>query len=157
MRKGDKYNTTLQFRSKTAEEIEIRAENYQKKKTFMKRRKTMKYYIIPKREYMMEINADNKDDAIIKFATNMDTDMNIYFKVVTEEELEKIKENESDSAAHARFVTKFMEDELLNSFDVPKEDAHDVAVDAYDIYCEGNGQTEYECIEEAYNNWINGV
>lgn len=111
----------------------------------------MKYYIIPKFNFEVEIEATDKDDAIAKYAWSADaSDLNQYLQVVTKEELEEIREEMSDSAAHARFVTAFMRDELIDQFDVPEEDAQDVAEEAYDIYCEGNGQTEYECIEEAF-------
>ncbi len=116
----------------------------------------MKYYLIPK-EYVTEINATNKQDAICEFATNMDTDMNQYFQVLTEEEYKEYKECHTNTTGHERFVINFMEIELLENFDVTEEDAHDVAVNAYDIYCKGDGKTEYECLEEAYDNWINRI
>ncbi len=44
----------------------------------------------------------------------------------------------------------FMGSELVENFEMPEEDVQDVAEDAYDIYECGDGQTEYECIEEAH-------
>ena len=46
----------------------------------------MKYYIIPNSDIAAEIDAKNKEDAIEEFAATMDSDMNAYFRVVTEEE-----------------------------------------------------------------------
>lgn len=51
----------------------------------------MKYLIIPRNNVAMEINADimncnNKADAMVIFAINMDSDMGNYFQVVTEKE-----------------------------------------------------------------------
>ncbi len=111
------------------------------------------YIIIPKKEFYSEIKGKNKEDAMAAFAAMMNTDMNLYFKAVTPEEYKVIKEQESDAAAHARFVTAFMKNTLMEDFDVPEEDAQDVAENAYDIYCDGNGQTEYECIEEAFDEY----
>lgn len=118
----------------------------------------MKYYIIPKFNFEAEIEATDKEDAIARFAASADaSDLNQYLQVVTKEELEEIREEMSDSAAHARFVTAFMRDELIGQFDVPEEDAQNVAEEAYDIYCEGNGQTEYECIEEAFAEYKKNI
>lgn len=57
--------------------------------------------------------------------------------------------------AHAEFVTAFMEKELINSYDMDEQEAKNVAKSAYDLYCEGDGKTEYECIEQAYNEYTN--
>ena len=111
----------------------------------------MKYYIIPKFDFETTLEATDKEDALAKFAASGDaSDLNQYLQVVTEEELEEIREAMSDKAAHDRFVTAFMKYELIDNYDVPEEDAQDVAEDAYEIYCQGDGQTQYECIEEAY-------
>lgn len=114
----------------------------------------MKYYIVPK-ELEIVIDGDDKEDAICNFAVAMDTDMNTYFDVLSEEEYEKYKEEHSDAAAHKRFIIEFMKNELIEQFDVPEDEAGDVAEDAYSIYELGDGQTEYECIEEAFANWEN--
>ncbi len=111
-----------------------------------------KFYIVPK-EQEITINGKDKEDAIANFATVMDFDMNTYFKVLTEEEYQEYLEERTDAAAHKRFVTEFMKNELIENFDVPKDEAQDVAEDAYSIYENGDGQTEYECIEEAYRDW----
>lgn len=61
---------------------------------------------------------------------------------LTAEELEE---------AHAEFVTNFMRMTLETDFGVSPEDSQDLAEQAYDRYCEGNGETEYECIEAVYS------
>lgn len=40
---------------------------------------------------------------------------------------------------------------LEEDFDVAPEDSQQLAEQAYDRYCEGNGETEYECIEAVYS------
>ena len=50
-----------------------------------------KFYIIPKEEVVMEIHSANADNAMICFAWSMDSDMNKYFRAVTEEEYEEIR------------------------------------------------------------------
>lgn len=52
--------------------------------------------------------------------------------------------------AHAEFVTDFMRMTLETDFGVSLEDSQELAEQAYDRYCEGNGETEYECIEAVY-------
>ena len=67
---------------------------------------------------------------------------------LTAEELEE---------AHAEFVTNFMRMTLETDFGVSPEDSQDLAEQAYDRYCEGNGETEYECIEAAERNIIKSI
>ena len=53
-----------------------------------------KYYIVPV-EQEIEVNGTDKEDALITFATNMESDMHTYFSVLTEQEYaayEKIPE-----------------------------------------------------------------
>ena len=51
----------------------------------------MKYYIVPKKLGII-VDGVNKEDAICNFAVAMDTDMNTYFDILSEEEYEKYKE-----------------------------------------------------------------
>ncbi len=62
---------------------------------------------------------------------------------------------EEVAMAHAEFVTAFMEKELINSYDMDEQEAKEAAKSAYDLYCEGDGKTEYECIEQACNEYTN--
>lgn len=57
---------------------------------------------------------------------------------LTEEEL---------SAAHTEFVVNFFRGEMETSFDIPTSHSLELAKKAYDMYAEGDGKTEYECIE----------
>jgi len=118
----------------------------------------MKYYIIPKVDIAMEINADimncnNKADAMTIFAINMDSDMNQYFKAVTEEEYENMK-NDKDFGTYKRTVIDFMRDVALDNFYIPEADANDVAYDAYEKFCEGKESlTQYECVNIVCNQY----
>lgn len=64
---------------------------------------------------------------------------------------------EEVAMAHAEFVVSFMEDELISSFSLDEGMAKEVARAAYDRYCEGNGETEYECLEWAYDKYSNSM
>ncbi len=56
------------------------------------------------------------------------------------------------SAAHREFVRNWMLTELENTFGVEsKEDREAIADNAFDIYAEGNGDTEYKALEKAYD------
>lgn len=58
------------------------------------------------------------------------------------------------SKANEEFVTNFMKSELRENFDVEKMDETEIdaiAAKAFEIYQRGDGQTEYEALEEAYD------
>lgn len=56
--------------------------------------------------------------------------------------------------AHKEFVTNWMKNTLENDFDVPEDESEGYAQWAYNRYCEGNGETEYRCVELAYDEYI---
>ena len=108
-----------------------------------------KYYIIPVEDVMAKIFAESPKQAIEGFVWNMNDDMNLYFKAVTEDEYLAWK-HEKDFEAHSRFVTDFMEDVARDDFDIPDEDARDVAEMAYEKYCDPDYPlTEYGAVELA--------
>ena len=112
-----------------------------------------KYYIIPNgKDVVAEIDAPDAEGAMNDFAISMDMDMNAYFKAVTEQEYDEWRK-EQDSEAHERHVTAFMTNVAVNDFGYNEEDAAYIGGRAYSIYCEGNGQTEYECIEQAVEEY----
>ncbi len=111
----------------------------------------MKYYIIPRPRTEFVYEADSAENAMVDFATSMDMDMNIYFVAVPEDQYEKYCHRE-DAKAHERFVKAFMKDTVTSDFPVYDEDiASDIADRAYEIYSEGDGDTEYESIQKAYD------
>lgn len=55
--------------------------------------------------------------------------------------------------AHEQVVKGFMAGTLMDDFGLDRKEAKTFADKAYDRYCEGNGETEYECIEWAYNKY----
>ena len=61
--------------------------------------------------------------------------------------------NEELTEAHKEYVIAFMSNVLQNDFGVSSEDATLVAEKAFDMYSEGNGYTEYECVQLAYKEW----
>ena len=116
----------------------------------------MKYYIVPVVDIVDEIECTNANEAMEKFAFTMDLDMNAYFKAMTEEEYKwyRIKK---DAEASKRQIIEFYFDELIGQFDFKEDDPSikEIAEDAYDRYCEGNGETEYECLEWALDKFYN--
>lgn len=57
------------------------------------------------------------------------------------------------SDANTEFVTNWMRETLENDFDVPEDGSQEYAEWAYDRYCEGNGETEYQCVKLAYEEY----
>ena len=59
--------------------------------------------------------------------------------------------SEELAAANTEFVTNFMKSELMGRCEISDEElAEELAEQAYDRYCEGNGETEGECIDWAF-------
>lgn len=120
------------------------------------RKDSKKFYIIPKEEVVMEVHSGNAADAMSCFAWTMDTDMNNYFRAVTEEEYLEIKRKRNLKGAYDQFID-WAYDVLQEDFDeyeFSEETVGDLAEDAWDINCEGDGYTEYECIQEAVDRYI---
>lgn len=118
----------------------------------------MKYYIIPKVEIAMEIedaNVKNNIDAMMHFANYMSLDMNDYFKAVTEEEFIRIKKERDFEGSHRKFVdwAKEVIEEDFDDYEFDEETIADLAENAWDINCDGEGYTEYECIEAAIEEY----
>ena len=57
------------------------------------------------------------------------------------------------SQAHDQFVTDWMESTLINDFEVPESLSETIAKEAYEIYSQGDGFTEYESVEKAYDQY----
>ncbi len=55
--------------------------------------------------------------------------------------------------ANAEFVRNFMQNVAEQDFGYEPQIAKEIAIYAYDLYCEGNGETEYECVEKAVENY----
>ncbi len=115
-----------------------------------------KYYIIPKEEIVFIVHSGNADDAMSCFAWAMDSDMNKYFRAVTEEEYLDIKRERNLKGAHDQFIDWAHEvlQEDFDEYEFDEETVDDLAEDAWDINCEGDGYTEYECIHEAVDRYI---
>lgn len=115
-----------------------------------------KYYIIPKEDVVMKVHSANADDAMSCFAWSMESDMNAYFRAVTEEEYLNIKRERNLKGAHDQFIDWAHEvlQEDFDEYEFDEETVDDLADDAWDINCEGDGYTEYECIQEAVDRYI---
>lgn len=114
-----------------------------------------KFKIMVKPEILLDaietVEAKDAADAMAAFAAVMSTDMNQYFKAVPEEKME-MEALETKNALQRGFHLEFYIDELENEFGVEDtEAARGIAEDAYALYCKGDGLTEYECLEQAYN------
>lgn len=115
-----------------------------------------KYYIIPKEEIAFIVHSGNAADAMSCFAWAMDSDMNRYFRAVTEEEYIDIKRERNLKGAHDQFIDWANEvlQEDFDEYEFDEETIDDLAEDAWDINCEGDGYTEYECIQEAVDRYM---
>ena len=80
----------------------------------------MKYYIIPTCDIATEVDAKDMYDAMDTFALTMDFDMNTYFRAVTEEEYEEIKDKKLWEARKKTQVDFYI-DELEDNFDIPED------------------------------------
>ena len=58
--------------------------------------------------------------------------------------------------AHAEFIKLFMKSELMGPYGLDEKTAEEVAERAFDRYCEGNGETQGECIEWAFASQSGG-
>lgn len=61
--------------------------------------------------------------------------------------------HEELSAANTEFVTDFMKRTLIDDFGLTEDKAEEWAKIAYDYYCDEHG-TEYDCIELAYDDYL---
>ncbi len=112
-----------------------------------------KYYIIPNgKDVIAQIDAPDAEEAMNDFAISMDMDINAYFKAVTEQEYNEWR-GKQDSEAHERHIIAFMTGVAAEDFGYNEEDAAYIGARAYSIYCEGDGQTEYECVEQAIEEY----
>lgn len=60
---------------------------------------------------------------------------------------------EEVTKTHEEFVLNFMKNTLINDFGLDEEAAEIHSCIAYDIYSLGNGLTEYESIQKAYDEY----
>lgn len=117
-----------------------------------------KYYIVPKKLIYGTSN-DLKGKAWENLMKKISENPEKYFTVSEGTEgLVSLVEKYPDvsSAVHDHCVTSFMENELRSAFGLSKKSSKEVACRAYDIYCEGDGLTEYESIEKAYEEFESG-
>ncbi len=113
----------------------------------------MKYFIIPNNVLASTVEAGSKEAAMLDFAATMDSDMNSYFKAVTEEEYLNIKKDNQRNE-HRQFVIDWMAGALESDFGMTEKSANDWAARAYEIYCEGDGLTEYAAVEKAHEEFV---
>lgn len=72
-------------------------------------------------------------------------------------DIQRIEVEVDISKAHREKVVNFMESTLREDFELEDTDdfcVRDLAEEAYDKYCEGNGFTEYECVEAVYDEYL---
>lgn len=119
-----------------------------------------KYYIIPVNDIVMEVEGNDKYEAMDEFAFKMDLDMNAYFRAVTEEEYAEIVATKMVDYSENMKIN-FWRDEFLSDpgyYGFKCEEAEsavdDVVEMAYEIYCQGDGHTEYEALELAAEEYL---
>lgn len=107
------------------------------------------YIIIPNWDFHSEtITADSSDQALEIFLKQFQKEPPTCFTVIKKDEFD-LAIMRRDQDAHTRVLTSFMKDTLMNDFGFDEEDAQTYATIAYERYCEGKGETEYECIQWA--------
>lgn len=118
----------------------------------------MKYFIIPQNDITMEIYAETPEQALEDFAWDMDSDMNAYFKAVTEEEYELIQK-EKQYVAYREQELEFRIEDAKNHVEdlyegrvtLTEEEYIDIAkefIERYDCNCDENSL--FEWIIEGY-------
>jgi len=70
-------------------------------------------------------------------------------RIVGNQEMEFELTHEEIAQANAEFITDWMISVLLdNNSEMSEEEAQEYGQAAYELYCEGTGYTEYECVEK---------
>lgn len=122
-----------------------------------------KYIIVPKKGIEFEVEGKDAADALVNFATCMDSDIGIYFEAIKADEIESYKLHQ-DLEEQKRMYLEFAEDVLLEDFEnedgepsFTEEEVKEIAEITWELYCGdrkgGEGLTEYECIEKAVDIW----
>lgn len=114
----------------------------------------MKYYIIPNTEIAMTVEADSRDEAMSDFAWRMNSDMNEYFRAVTEDEYIRKTMNDRFEASHQQFID-FAIDLIMDEDNEYDDDVtSEIAESAWDIHVEGKfDYTDYDCVQAAIEEY----
>lgn len=109
-----------------------------------------KYYIIPHSMVpVFEVEANSPEEAMEKFAFEMDSDMNAYFKAVDDSGKAGAELDES-----RRKYVEWAKEEIMSEWECDDSDlAEEIADWAFELYLDGDGHTEYECIELAVEEY----
>lgn len=113
------------------------------------------YYIIPATKDAVEIAAASPEEALAVFAADVCSDTVKYFRAVTNDEYVAYVYNSRAEATEA-FIKDFYRNELRENFseEIPEDAVDDCADNAYQIYCRGDGHTEYEALEQAVDEYL---
>ena len=112
------------------------------------------FIILPKFDFQSApVMAESEEDALARFAAFMDSDMSQYFIAVPAAKVNNYIGAER-WRQHVIFVTSWMKDVLMDNYDLDDATAQDIAEQGFEIYCCGDGYTEYEAVEEAYNKYV---
>lgn len=118
----------------------------------------MKYYIVPNNDIAMEIDAESAEQALEGFAWSMDSDMNTYFKAVTEKEYELIQK-EKQLATYRKQELEFRIEDAKNHVEdlyegrvkLTEEEYKDIAIEFIERYdCNRDENSLFEWIIEGY-------
>lgn len=118
----------------------------------------MKYFIIPQNDITMEIYAETPEQALEGFAWDMDSDMNAYFKAVTEKEYELIQK-EKQLATYRKQELEFRIEDAKNHVEdlyegrvkLTEEEYKDIAIEFIEEYdCNRDENSLFEWIIEGY-------
>ncbi len=95
----------------------------------------MRYKIIPVFDFQSEtIEANSPEEALVDFATVMDTNMGIYFRAIPEDEVESVLAEESENIKMSQFNYNNETVEFwLEQFDVANKSNEEITAEIQDI------------------------
>ena len=111
----------------------------------------MVYRIIHKQEVI--INAETKKEAMEKYLSLKDTEVDGLFQVVTEEEWREIRSNE-DFEGHKRFLKSYMMERFMEKHNVSVEEANRLKELAYEAYVKQDDLRDYEAVDQVYTEYV---
>ena len=113
-----------------------------------------KYYIIPTTNEIVELTASSPEEALAAFALDICNNAGRYFRAATEDEYIAYVYNTLANASEA-FIKDFYKKELSGNFseEIPEGEIDACADAAYELYCRGDGHTEYQALEQAVDEF----
>lgn len=80
-------------------------------------------------------------------------------RIISDQEVNITLTQDEIADAHKEFIVNFFISELISNYndEIPEEKNREIACAAYDIYCKGEGLTEYDSLREAIYSYLRSV